>query len=194
MQRHVGRNSERNSALWGIPLLWAALALAFGARPAAAAPFAYVANSGSNTVSVIDTATNKVAGMPIEVGRGPRAVAVTPDGTHVYVANTVGTVSVIDTATNTVVDTVDVVGSPQGIAITPDGTHAYLSIFGGTVAVIDATTNPPRVIRTLNLGDTSGGAIAISPYGKKVYVGCHGVGVIDTATNMVVAVSVGGYR
>jgi YVTN family beta-propeller protein len=85
--------------------LGAVLILAFSAWPAAAAPFAYVANSGSNTVSVIDTATNKVVGPPIALGTGtgPVAVAVTPDGTHAYVANGgTGTVSVIATATNTV--------------------------------------------------------------------------------------------
>jgi YVTN family beta-propeller protein len=58
--------------------------------------------------------------------------------------------------------------------------------------VIDTTTNPPTV-RAIPVGDTTGGAIAVSPDGKKVYVGCHGVGVIDTATNTVVAtVDVGG--
>jgi hypothetical protein len=40
----------------GIAVLCAALALGFGPRPADAAPFVYVANSGSNNVSVIDTA------------------------------------------------------------------------------------------------------------------------------------------
>jgi YVTN family beta-propeller protein len=77
-------------------VLGAVLILAFSARPAAAAPFAYVANSDSNTVSVIDTATNKVVGPPIKLGTGtgPVAVAVTPDGTHAYVANSgTGTVA-----------------------------------------------------------------------------------------------------
>jgi YVTN family beta-propeller protein len=32
-----------------------------------AAPFAYIANSGSDSVSVIDTATNTVIGSPISV-------------------------------------------------------------------------------------------------------------------------------
>jgi YVTN family beta-propeller protein len=192
MHSHTGRNSKRNSALPGVALLWAGLVLAvFGVSRATAAPFAYVANSNSGTVSVIDTATHKVVGMPMElVGRGTDAVAVTPDGTHVYVGSTSGIVSVIDTATNTVVARVSLVDRPQGIAISPDGTRAYVSIFPRFVAVIDTTANPPKVIMTLNLGDTSGGAIAVSPDGKKVYVGCHGLGVLDTATNMVVAVPI----
>jgi YVTN family beta-propeller protein len=61
--------------------LWAVLAMGLGlmARPAAAAPFAYVANEGSANVSVIDTATNKVVAT-VPVGNNPFAVAVTPDG------------------------------------------------------------------------------------------------------------------
>ena len=52
---------------------------------------------------MIDTATNMVVGNPIPVGNSPVAIAVTPDGKHVYVANnSENNVSVIDTATNTV--------------------------------------------------------------------------------------------
>ena len=54
-------------------------------------------------MSVIDTATNAVVGSPIAVGDAPFGVAVTPDGSRVYVANAGDDVSVIDTATNTVV-------------------------------------------------------------------------------------------
>ena len=54
---------------------------------AAAQPFAYVANSSSNDVTVIDTATNMLVGSPIMVGTGPIGVAITPDGTRAYVAN-----------------------------------------------------------------------------------------------------------
>ena len=46
----------------------------------------YVANLGSNTVSVIDTATNTVTDT-VNVGSYPRGVAVNPDGKKVYVTN-----------------------------------------------------------------------------------------------------------
>jgi YVTN family beta-propeller protein len=108
---------------------------------------AYVANQGSNNVSVIDTASNTVVGPPIPVGNGPFGVAITPDGKHVYVANGNTTnVSVIDTASNTVVGTPIPVGiSPSGIAITPDGQHVYVANASnnndGNVSVIDTATN-----------------------------------------------------
>ena len=62
----------------------------------------------SNTVSVIDTASNTVVAT-IPVGVNPVGVAITPDGTRAYVTNEgSNTVSVIDIATNTVVATISV--------------------------------------------------------------------------------------
>src|SRR3989304_4607171 len=63
-----------------------------------AAPFAYVTNAGSGSVSVINTATNKVI-TTIPVGLTPEQVAVTPNGLFAYVAKSdgsnLGSVSVI---------------------------------------------------------------------------------------------------
>ena len=57
---------------------------------------AYIAIAGSNSVSVMDTATNTVTAT-IAVGSGPHGVAVSPDGTTAYTANHSGnSVSVID--------------------------------------------------------------------------------------------------
>jgi YVTN family beta-propeller protein len=85
------RNGSRATCAQGFMALFAtalAMGLALAAFPAEAAPFAYVANNSSNTVSVIDTATTPpsvVATIP--VGNGPSGVAVAPDGKHVYVTN-----------------------------------------------------------------------------------------------------------
>jgi YVTN family beta-propeller protein len=65
-------------------------------------------------VSVIATATNTVLGSPIPVGNHPFGVAVTPDGSKVYVANQLAnTVSVIATASDTVT------GSPIPVGQSP---------------------------------------------------------------------------
>lgn len=62
---------------------------------------AYVANRGSDTISVIDTATSTVTDT-VPTGAGPGIVALTPDGTRGYVVLAdAGLVSVLDTATNT---------------------------------------------------------------------------------------------
>src|SRR5262249_57232572 len=108
----------------GIRKLAFAVSLACLFAPASArAQNAYITNSGDNTVSVIDTATNTVVGSPITVGIEPWGVAVTPDGSKVYVTDLPSHhVSVIDTATNTVVRSPIPVGSqPYGVAVTPDG-------------------------------------------------------------------------
>jgi YVTN family beta-propeller protein len=90
-----------------------------GTAAAQAQTRAYVLNPCSNTVSVIDTATNTVVAT-IPVGFAPFGVAITPDGTRAYVADFASdTVSVIDTATNMVVTTVPVGGCPLRMAITP---------------------------------------------------------------------------
>ncbi len=101
-------------------ILFALSIFLFGIDSAKAEPFAYVANTASSDVSVIDTATNMVVGSPIPVGLTPFGVAVTPDGARVYVVNVVSSdVSVIDTVTNTVVATIMVGDNPIAVAITP---------------------------------------------------------------------------
>ncbi len=90
------------------------------AIPAQAQTHAYIVNS----VSVIDTTSNTVVAT-VSVGGSPLEVAITPDGTRVYVTNgNDNTVSVVDAASNTVVATVRVGALPFGVAITPDGTRA----------------------------------------------------------------------
>src|SRR5687767_7723555 len=59
--------------------------------------FAYVANAGSDNVSVIETSTNTVA-TTVTVGDGPIGVAITHDGAFAYVTNAgSNNVSVIET-------------------------------------------------------------------------------------------------
>jgi YVTN family beta-propeller protein len=78
-------------------------------------------------------------------------VAVTPDGSQVYVANADDTtVSVIATATNTVTATIPVGYNPQGVAVTPDGSQVYVTIYPNTVSVIATATN--MVTATIPVG------------------------------------------
>src|SRR6266478_2286692 len=119
------------------------------AIPAQAQTHAYIVNTGSNSVSVIDTTSNTVVAT-VSVGGSPLEVAITPDGTRVYVTNgNDNTVSVVDAASNTVVATVRVGAPGLGVAITPDGTRAYVATFG-PVSVIDTATN--TVVATVVTG------------------------------------------
>ncbi|WP_054864983.1 PKD domain-containing protein [Methanosarcina barkeri] len=161
---------------------------------AGAYPFAYITNRGG-TVSVIDTATNKVTAT-INVGSGPQGVAVNPAGTKVYVTNYYNkTVSIIDTATNKVTAKVTVGGYPYGVAVNPDGKKVYVTnIYSRTVSVIDTATN--NVTATIN-GFYKPIGIVVNPTGTKVYVTNYGdktVSVIDAATNTVTATVTVGSR
>jgi YVTN family beta-propeller protein len=83
---------------------------------------AYVTDNSSlstGSVAVIDTATNTVL-TTVVVGIDPQDLAITADGTHVYVACFgANSVFVIDTATNTVSATIAVGANPVGVAIAP---------------------------------------------------------------------------
>lgn len=83
---------------------------------------AYVANSVSGTISVVDPLLGRVE-TTIAVGTEPYGLALTPNGKKLYVTNArSNSVSVIDTSTNRVVKTIENVGSePRGIAITNNG-------------------------------------------------------------------------
>ena len=80
---------------------------------------AYVMNSGSDSVSVIDTTTNTVtATVPVE--DSPVWAALTPNGRFAYVVNHgSGSVSVINTATKAVIAIIPVETHPYGVAVTP---------------------------------------------------------------------------
>ena len=177
---------HRRPALLAAPVL--ATLLLITAAPALARD-AYVANSGSESVSVIDTRTDQVVGSPITVGVEPTAIAITPDGRFAYVVNTgSGSVSVIDAQTKQVVGPPIAVGNaPYWIAITPDGRFAYVvNFFSASVSVIDTQTN--QVVGSPTIGTEPIG-IAITPDGRFAYVtssGSQAVSIIDTQTNQVV--------
>ncbi len=162
-----------------------AVIAALGAASASAAQIAVVGEMNSDQVSLINAATNKILGTPIEAGDGPTSVAITPDGKHAYVTDFSGeSVSVIETGLRRNAGTVENVGKePYGIAITPDGRYAYVTDRGSKeVAVISTATD--KVFKSIPVGEEPTG-IAISPTGKFAYVADFGddlVEVINTET------------
>src|SRR6266850_1228795 len=114
--------------------------------PAVAQSYAYVPTHKSNSVSVINTATNSVIAV-VPVGIQPLQAAISPDGAFAYVTNSGwfypnNDVSVISTATNAVVATIPVGNNPLGLAITPDGASAYIANYlSNNVSVISTASN-----------------------------------------------------
>ncbi len=146
----------------------------------------YVVNLNSNNVLVFSIATNTVLAT-IGVGGYPVGIAVSPNGSMVYVANSSNTISVIDVATNQVKTSIPVGNSPYGIAISPDGNTVYVAMSGANdVTLINTTTN--MVTGTIPVGSNPAG-VAVSPNGSYVYVSnqtSNTVSVINTSANNVV--------
>ena len=142
---------------------------------------------------MIGTATNTVV-KTIPVGPSPFRVAVTPDGTKVYVTNFgSNNVSVIHRPGNTVVKTVPVGGQPYGVAVTPDGARVYVAIANGSSDTVSVIARPGNtVVATIPVGNGLFPLVAVTPDGKHVYVtnGLDAVSVIRTATNTVVGLPI----
>jgi gliding motility-associated-like protein len=156
--------------------------------------YAYVANTQSNNVSVINTITNTVV-KTIGVGGSPLTVAVSPDDSKVYVANSLSdNLSVISTASNTVITTVPMQVSPSGMVFSPDGSELYVASIGSNVIyIVNTSTNS---ITGSITGNYIGFGMAITPDGKTLYVAdesTHYVSALSTVTNSLITdISVGG--
>jgi YVTN family beta-propeller protein len=185
-------------------ILVSILALSLLAASAAvAAPFAYISNFSSGTVSVIDagstascTGTGQTPPPPcvvatVPVGSFPGGVAVNPAGTLVYVANQDdGTVSVIRTSDNTVVGGPIPVGvQPWGVAVSADNSLVYVGLGSGGVAVIDAN-NSNNVSVIPGVGGLLNGILVV---GSRVYVSDATAGqvVVIQGTSVIARIDIG---
>ncbi len=134
----------------------------------------------------------------VAVGWAPEGVAVQPDGTLVYVANSGDrTVSVIETVFNRVIGiiTLDEFGGapqplvPRGVAVSPDGNRLYVTDGAGNrLFVIDTTANH-AVVGIVPVGKKPYG-VSVSPDNKRVYVANtddNTVSVVDGRSNQIIA-------
>ncbi len=108
--------------------------------------YAYVLGDGSDTIDVIDMATNTVTDTidagSAGVGDGPSGLTINAAGTYAY-APSQGSdlVDVIDLATNTVTDTIDAADGALSVQILPNGTTAWVTTTTDVVYVLDLSTN-----------------------------------------------------
>ena len=170
----------------------------------------YVADEGSDTVSVVDAGSlRKVATVP--VGRAPHNVQVSPDGKLAWVTTNgerhstrthksgsakdehagtsdSGAVWAIDTASHKVMAKVPVGMHPAHVVVSPDGRFAYVTNGGDdTVSVVDTGTR--QAVAAIRVGAYPHG-VRISPDGKEAYVAnLKGgtISVIDTQARKEVA-------
>ena len=156
-----------------------------GSRPVSRAGkfTVYVRSIRAGTVTPI-TVGATTPEQPIRVGQGSGAMAITPNGKTIYVADYGGMVTPIATATNTPGKPIKVGKVPVAIAITPDGKTAYVAnVFSGTVTPIATATNTPG--KPIKVGRDPL-RIAITPDGETAYVLNAASGTVTpiaTATN-----------
>jgi phospholipase C len=149
----------------------------------------YFADTGNDTVAVINAAAldpSNYENPPetlIHVGFNPEGLAVTPDGSHVWVAETgpqtgqpsLGGISVISAATDTVTSRLNLPSDPREIAFSPSGGTAYVTTGDGLLVINTATLKVVTVIRGLGNPED----VAVSPDGKTVYVTNTVQGLVD---------------
>ncbi len=134
----------------------------------------YFADTGNSSIAIVNSATLNPknvspAETDINTGTFPQDLAVSPDGTQLWVANTgpqtqpdsPTSVSVINTATNKVTATIRTKGAPSQIAFSPDGTRAYVVTADGLSTF--STNTLSRTGFTPGLGDPR--SVAVAPDG-----------------------------
>lgn len=130
---------------------------------------AYVINSTSSNVSVLDISANQHihdiwAGQKLYWG-----IALKPGTEHLYVADNVsGAVLDIDEGSSSIIDTIHLGNVlPEGIAINASLNKAYVAHSGNLLSVIDLSTN--KVIKNVDTGYYNH-MIAVNEVTNRVYV------------------------
>ena len=134
---------------------------------------AYVTNTDSNDISVVDMTEQKEIGR-IPIGGSPRGcMIIDTKGVYGYVSNCAGnTVSVIDLFSNRETARIHVGVAPRGVALSPDNSLLFVSNSGSAdLSIIDLVKR--EEITRIPVGDNPR-ALSITPDGKYVCIPCWG--------------------
>ena len=144
----------------------------------------YVANTGSNTVSIIENINYTINGS-ITVGNAPVGLALTNDGSILYVSNSAdNTISVVNTTTHVVLATIPVDPGVSNMVLSPFNTTNEDKLYvvnaaSNEITVISTATN--TIINRFSVGSAPKG-LTVSPDGSRLYVSSPASGII-TAFN-----------
>lgn len=121
-------------------------------------------------VFILDLNTMTFTGTSIPVGAFPAGMAITPDGSQLWVSSRGDSrVDVFDTATNENIAGYGIVLA-TGVAINPTGTRAYLASGiapGGSITVVDTSTF--STVANIPVGDLPH-TVAVTSTGRHVFV------------------------
>ena len=128
-----------------------------------------VVSVASNSVTLIDTATNKVKGT-IYVGRSPHEAFFTPDGRELWVTvRGENYVSVIDPVLMKETSRIEMVNGPGMTMFGPDGRYGFVcSSFTPELAVVDAASH--QVLKRLPQASPFCPNIAVTPENDEVWI------------------------
>lgn len=153
---------------------------------------AYVTDSASNRIAVVDIASGAVKQW-IGVGAFPHGARINPVNGNLYTANVKdGTMSIVDTIAHKETQRVPVGGKPIQVAVSPDGKKVYVTLAkDNAVGVVDVAQR--RKIKTIAV-DNAPAQIYADPLGRYMYVADQGskahpghrVSVIDIASDTVI--------
>lgn len=124
--------------------------------------------SATGSVTAFDAQSLQVTGTATGID-GASGIALSPDGTRIYVSSLSGAISVIDSATMTTIDTINLGGFLNAVVADPRGGHLYvLSESPDDLVVVDLATR--SAVATLSADESSEwNNIVISPDGHHVY-------------------------
>ncbi len=119
-------------------------------------------------IGVIDLRQGRLVQV-LPSGPDPEQVAVSPDGTRVFIANEdAATASVLDVATGAVSHTYPVGGEPEGVSVEPGGGRVWVtSEQDGAVFVLDLAAR--TVVTSVAVGPRPR-SVAFLPDGSRAYV------------------------
>lgn len=137
-----------------------------------------VVSVGSNSVTLIDTATNKVKGV-IYVGRSPHEAFFSPDGRELWVTvRGENYVSVIDPVGKKEIRRIETANGPGMTMFGPDGKYAFVcSSFVPELAVIEVASH--KIIKRIPQASPFSPNIAVTPENDEVWITLKDVGKVQ---------------
>jgi YVTN family beta-propeller protein len=152
----------------------------------------YVGTLGSS-VTAVSTATMTVSKVIPGAGGDSWDMVMSPDGSQLYIADSIGltaaTIAVVSTATDTVTAQIPIGQSGNtfpGIAVSPDGSTLYVS--NETLGTVQAISTSTDAVSATITGFNEPTGIAVSPNGSTVWVGSASddtVSVVDPASDAI---------
>ena len=137
-----------------------------------------VVSVGSNSVTLIDTATNKVKGT-VYVGRSPHEAFFTPNGHELWVTvRGENYVSVIDPTRLIETKRIELANGPGMTMFGPDGKYAFVcSSFTPELAVIEVASH--KIVKRLPQVSPFSPNIAVTPENDEVWITLKDVGKVQ---------------